>query len=67
MSGNEIKTYIRNRDDIYYNIIVVDEKHQKISFDEIDSNSEYDFEKIDEFTIGCGMVIAYYSITKNFF
>ena len=26
MSGKEIKDYILNRDDIYYNIIVIDDK-----------------------------------------
>ena len=65
MSGQEIKKYVLNKDDIYYNIIIVDENQKKLSFEDIEDESLYDFEKIDDFVIGCGMVIAYYSIKKR--
>lgn len=62
MSGKEIKVYISERDDIYYNIIIVDENKKQLSFNDIDDNVIYDFEKIEDFVIGSGMVVAYYSI-----
>jgi hypothetical protein len=62
MSGKEIKVYVSERDDIYYNIIIVDENKKQLSFNDIDDNVIYDFEKIEDFVIGSGMVVAYYSI-----
>ena len=51
MSGKEIKVYVSERDDIYYNIIIVDENKKQLSFNEIDDNVIYDFEKIEDFAI----------------
>lgn len=65
MSGKEIKNYVTNKDDIYYNIIIIDENKNNLTFDDIDNNTLYDFVKMDEMTIGCGMVVAYYSIKKK--
>lgn len=65
MSGKEIKLYVTNKDDLYYNIIIVDENQNKIAFEDIDDDALYDFDKIDDFVIGCGMVMAYYSIKKK--
>lgn len=62
MSGKEIKVYVSERDDIYYNIIIIDENKKQLSFNEIDDNVIYDFEKIEDFVIGSGMLVAYYSI-----
>jgi hypothetical protein len=62
MSGKEIKDYIFKKDDIYYNIIVLDETGKKWKFNEIEDDTEYDFIKMDEFKIGVGMVVAYYRI-----
>jgi hypothetical protein len=62
MSGKEIKIYVSERDDIYYNIIIVDENKKQLSFNDINDNVIYDFEKIEDFVIGSGMVVAYYSI-----
>jgi hypothetical protein len=62
MSGKEIKVYVSERDDIYYNIIIVDENKKQLSFNDINDNVIYDFEKIEDFVIGSGMVVAYYSI-----
>ena len=62
MSGKDIKVYVSERDDIYYNIIIIDENKKQLSFNEIDDNVIYDFEKIEDFIIGSGMVVAYYSI-----
>lgn len=62
MSGKEIKIYVSERDDIYYNIIIVDENKKQVSFNDINDNVIYDFEKIEDFVIGSGMVVAYYSI-----
>ena len=38
MSGKEIKVYVSERDDIYYNIIIVDENKKQLSFNEIDDS-----------------------------
>ena len=65
MSGKEIKLYVTNKDDLYYNIIIVDENQNKIAFEDIEDDVQYDFDKIDDFVIGCGMVMAYYSIKKK--
>ena len=65
MSGKEIKDYILNRDDIYYNIIVIDDKKNKWKFDDIKDETNYEKTKIDEYVIGCGMVLAYYLIKKH--
>ena len=62
MSGKEIKDYILERDDIYYNIVIVDEKGNRLSFDDIQDNVIYQFHKQEELTIGCGLVMAYYKI-----
>lgn len=62
MSGKEIKVYVSERDDIYYNIIIVDENKKQLSFNDINDNVIYEFEKIEDFVIGSGMVVAYYSI-----
>lgn len=62
MSGKEIKVYVSERDDIYYNIIIVDENKKQLSFNDINDNVIYDFEKIEDFVIGSGMVVAYYLI-----
>lgn len=62
MSGKEIKVYVSERDDIYYNIIIIDDNKKQLSFNDIDDNVIYDFEKIEDFVIGSGMVVAYYSI-----
>lgn len=65
MSGKEIKNYVTNKDDIYYNIIIIDENKNNLTFDDIDNDTLYDFVKMDEMAIGCGMVVAYYSIKKK--
>jgi 5'(3')-deoxyribonucleotidase len=65
MSGEEIKKYVLNKDDIYYNIVILDKNQKELSFNEIDNNVLYDFEKIYDIVIGCGMVTAYYSIKKS--
>lgn len=62
MSGKEIKDYILNRDDLYYNIVVVDENKNKWKFEDIKDETNYEFTKIEEFIIGSGMVLAYYLI-----
>ena len=62
MSGKEIKDYILNRDDIYYNIIVIDDEKNKWKFDDIKDETNYEFTKLDEYVIGSGMVLAYYLI-----
>lgn len=64
MSGKEIKVYVSERDDIYYNIIIVDENGNAIGYNDIIDDEMYEFTKIEEFNIGCGMVKAYYSIKK---
>lgn len=65
MSGKEIKNYVTNKDDIYYNIIIIDENKKNLTFNDIDNDTLYDFVKMDEMVIGCGMVVAYYSIKKK--
>jgi hypothetical protein len=65
MSGKEIKNYVTNRDDIYYNIIIIDENKNNLTFDDIDNDTLYDFVKMDEMVIGCGMIVVYYSIKKK--
>ena len=62
MSGKEIKDYIINNDDIYYNIIVLDDFGNKWKFTDINDDTDYDFVKIDEMIIGSGMLMAYYRI-----
>lgn len=62
MSGLEIKNYIANMDDVCYHIVVVDENGRKIYLNDIDDNTIYKFEKIDELIIGSGMLKVYYSI-----
>lgn len=62
MSGKEIKDYILNKDDLYYNIVVVDENKNNWKFEDIKDNTNYEFTKLDECVIGCGMVLAYYLI-----
>ena len=62
MSGKEIKDYILEKDDIYYNIVVIDENNNKLSFDDIEDNKDYQFTKQEELKIGCGMIMAYYLI-----
>ena len=76
MSGKEIKNYILNKDDVYYNIVVVDENknnwkfedikdetnYEFIKLDDIDDNTIYEFIKMEELVIGSGMVLAYYLI-----
>ena len=62
MSGKEIKDYILEKDDIYYNIVIVDINNNRISFDDIVDDNEYEFIKQEQLTIGCGMVLAYYQI-----
>lgn len=64
MSGLEIKNYIANMDDVCYHIVVVNENGEKIYFNDIDDNTIYTFEKIDELIIGSGMLKVYYSIKK---
>ena len=62
MSGKEIKDYILEKDDIYYNIVVIDENNNKLSFDDIEDNKDYQFTKQEELKIGYGMIMAYYLI-----
>jgi hypothetical protein len=62
MSGKEIKDYILEKDDIYYNIVIVDINNNRISFDDIVDDNEYEFIKQEQLTIGCGMVLAYYQL-----
>ena len=62
MSGKEIKDYILNKDDLYYNIVVVDENKNNWKFEDIKDNTNYEFTKLEEYVIGCGMVLAYYLI-----
>ena len=64
MSGKEIKAYIARVDDIYYNVIVLDENGNAIGYNDIIDDVMYEFTKIEEFNIGCGMVKAYYSIKE---
>ena len=62
MSGKEIKDYILEKDDIYYNIVILNEKNEVVKFDEIVDDTIYEFIKLEELTIGSGMVLAYYQI-----
>ena len=62
MSGKEIKDYILKKDDLYYNIVVLNEENKTIKLDDIDDNTIYEFSKMEELTIGSGMVLAYYLI-----
>lgn len=62
MSGREIKDYILNNDDVYYNIVVLDKNDKEINFSDIKDNINYEFYKLEEFIIGSGMVMAYYKI-----
>jgi hypothetical protein len=62
MSGKEIKDYILEKDDIYYNIVILNETNKVIKFDDIINERIYDFIKLEELTIGSGMVLAYYQI-----
>jgi hypothetical protein len=62
MSGKEIKDYILEKDDIYYNIVILNETNEIIKFDDIINERIYDFIKLEELTIGSGMVLAYYQI-----
>ena len=62
MSGKEIKDYILKKDDLYYNIVVLNEENKTIKLDDIDDNTIYEFIKMEELTIGSGMVLAYYQI-----
>jgi hypothetical protein len=62
MSGKEIKDFIIKKDDLYYNIVVVDENKNNLKFDDINDNSYYEFTKLEEYVIGSGMVLAYYLI-----
>ena len=62
LNDDEIKDYILNRDDIYYNIIVIDDEKNKWKFDDIKDETNYEFTKLDEYVIGSGMVLAYYLI-----
>lgn len=64
MSGKDVKAYIAKMDDIYYNVIVVNEKGVEIGYDDIEDDVMYEFNKLEEFKIGCGMVKAYYSIKR---
>ena len=64
MSGKDVKAYIAKMDDIYYNIIVVNENGIEIDFNDIEDDVIYEFSKMEEFKIGCGMVKAYYSIKR---
>lgn len=62
MSGLEIKEYITNMDDVCYHIVVVDENGKRIYFDDINNDTIYNFEKVDELIIGSGMVKVFYMI-----
>jgi hypothetical protein len=62
MSGKEIKDYILKKDDLYYNIVVVDENKNNWKFEDIKDNTNYEFTKLDEYVIGSGMILAYYLI-----
>lgn len=62
MSGKEIKDYILRKDDLYYNIIVINNDNKTIKLDDIDDNTIYEFIKMEELVIGSGMVLAYYLI-----
>ena len=66
MSGKEIKDYILKRDDLYYNIVILNENKERIKFNDIIDDIKYNFTKMEEYKIGCGMVMAYYNISiKN--
>lgn len=62
MSGKEIKDYILEKDDIYYNIVILNESNEIVKFDDIIDERIYEFIKLEELTIGSGMVLAYYQI-----
>lgn len=62
MSGKEIKDYILKKDDLYYNIVVIDENKNNWKFEDIKDNTNYEFTKLDEYIIGSGMILAYYLI-----
>ena len=62
MSGKEIKDFIIKKDDLYYNIVVVDENKNNWKFEDIKDNTNYEFTKLEEYVIGCGIVLAYYLI-----
>lgn len=65
MSGKEIKKIVSSQNDLYYNIVIVNNDKKRVNLNSINDNIMYNFEKIDEFQIGCGMVIAYYSIERK--
>ena len=62
MTGKEIKNFVKTKCDVEYTIIIIDKDKRKVSLNELNDDTLYNFEKIDEFLIGCGMILAYYSI-----
>lgn len=62
MSGKEIKDYILKKDDIYYNIVILNEENKTVKLEDIKDNTVYEFTKMEELIIGSGMVLAYYLI-----
>ena len=64
MSGREIKQYLLKQNDIEYTVKVINKDGKKVTFNAIQDNEMYNFEKIDEIKIGAGMIIAQYLITK---
>lgn len=64
MTGKEVKNFIKTHCDIEYTIIIVDNDKRKVSVNDLNDDDLYEFEKIDEFLVGSGMILAYFSI-KN--
>ena len=62
MTGKEIKNFVKTKCDVEYTIIIIDKDKRKVSLNDLNDDTLYIFEKIDEFLIGCGMILAYYSI-----
>ena len=62
MTGKEIKNFVKTKCDVEYTIIIIDKDKRKVSLNDLNDDTLYNFEKIDEFLIGCGMILAYYSI-----
>lgn len=65
MSGREIKKFVSNQNDIEYTVVILNRDGKRVSYNAIQDNEMYNFEKIDEIQIGAGMFVAQYLITRK--
>ena len=61
-SGKEIKNFINENDDIYYNIIIINDKNERVGYNDILDEMLYQFIKEEELKIGCGMTLVNYRL-----